>query len=203
MEGMAQEAAARQAADQARADALREKLMSSAPQHRAEEPAVDPAYAERMEKERAAFARRSESRAKVRNENRTWWEKLFRLREVTPKMMEEENAQETYTMTSNLRRNPKVYAGGRSGPQYNTMARAMNRGANDSRLSEVAEATSPEKAFGESWINLDEKDVAREVERRREQGLPTDVLNRDIEFAEAQRKEKEDREKDSGLRKAA
>lgn len=92
-------------------------------------PAANPPHEKEMNDERTAFAREFQYRAEARNKGRKWWEKMFGLNKVSSEVIAQEDAQETYTKISNLKRAPKIYGRG-----YET---AVNQGVSESELSQA------------------------------------------------------------------
>lgn len=196
----AEELEASVASDKKEAQDLLEKLKAATPPptpHEAE-----------MSKKRTKSVETSALRADERNSHRKWWEKLFGRGRVTAEDMEREEAEAMYVKISNLKKNPNFYGNRHQGPEYNTMANAMRQGASESELSQVAAETNAanQPTWEPSFAQYDAQNVEWEKERRREQGLPTDILNRDIEFSQAQKWEQEQRkrnENESGKEKKA
>ncbi|HEY4500666.1 MAG TPA: hypothetical protein VJI70_00120 [Candidatus Paceibacterota bacterium] len=183
----------RQATDHDQADRLLEKLTASAPQ-----PFADSVYEKDMNEEHSVSAQNFAQRAYERNKRRMWSEKLFGRGKVTAEDMSREDAKATYVKISNLKRSPGFYGNGMQGPEYNTMGSAMRKGASESELSQVAADTNPAHYRSPGWVQsfakFNAESVAREKDQRVKQGLPTDVLNSDIEFAQAQQWEQKQRE---------
>lgn len=183
----------REVADREQARKLLEKLTASAPR-----PPANPTYEKETNKERSVSAQTFAIRAEERNKRRAWWEKLIGRGKVTPDDMAREDAEATYVKISNLKRSPGFYGNGSQGPEYNTMARAMRKGVNESELSQVAEETNfahnRTPGWTQSFAKLDAESVEWEKSIRRKQGLPTDVLDSDIDFKEAQEWEQKQRE---------
>lgn len=164
----------------------------------AQSPVASPTpYETEMNKRRGVSGKTYDIKATERNKRRTWLEKILGRGKVTPEDMAREDAEAAYVKISDLKRDPSFFANGRQGPEYNTMAAAMRRGATESKLAEVAAQTDP--AHRPTWESgfaaSDAENVRIEKDLRREGGLPTDVLNRDIDFQEAQDWERKQRER--------